>query len=1033
MYMDSIDNCKTLGEITSRRLKRYNDQVADGDNYEGVLVGIYEKPTHFVYELLQNADDALATKVQFELYSDKLVFYHNGSKDFTLKDIISITGVGNSTKKDGRPIGKFGVGFKSVFAITDTPLIYNRAYNFKIEHLSIPYEIDPDDLNGFTTKTVLPFNSGKSKYTKEELVNKISDELGELDCATIMFLRNISEIFINDNGNKSEIVLNREQLENYELVQDLGNDKSYYLFKDKESNISFSFSVVDSRIIPINDVYLYSFLPTRIRSELPFYVDAPFDLATTRESIEFDSKENKQILDKIAAFFKQVLINLRNENYVDQDFLNNILPVDGDMHGRSRIYDRLYDELVTILSETDILPTTSKKYINANNGVLPLVKEMTILSNYNRPWLDIDSSHSKIRHFLSDKLGVERINILDFSQYLADNGILKKKNNDWLLKYYTLCVNHCNKNSSWYEKSEADKLKEVPIIKTRTGKFICAYINDEAQVFRYSKGIPSAKLIHRLFTSKNLSDETKEEMRRFLSMLDIKERSPRQYIESTILTEWDKLPNKEKKRAFFEICDIYNSASSSDKSEIISLLKNCELFPTIQNGKRYRTIASELMRGTEEQKLVFKKGAFLQKDYWTDVIERDKKNNPIQKGSKDLCANLGIIEGMPITTENQYSYAYGYDVDDGEKAYLKDKYGVAIDMYPRWWYSKLNTIQDFKKTVSSLKNESEVSALVTLLASVSKEDTEDEVSGNYGGRAYTSQIRQPIPASYIRTLNDIAWVFINGRRRRTREINKESFVKQYGLTGNESFLERIDFKKKFEEVATEEEKRAIKAFEGLSDKSRKELEEYAKELREKEKMSKNQSVNIAIEQPSITEIFPNLKNGVITEDESVTNNSLKLERKDNSGINKHKQSSVKSQMLEKPSKDKTENDSDINKKELGDAVERLVYDVLKEKYSDCVVNWFGGNNQGYDFSISKNDEDIKYIESKAVPDFNGRINITSSEWRLAKDKKDAYEIYIVNANTCKYRVIKNPFQKYIDGEIDIDVDALIYPVENDSE
>ena len=45
--MDSIDNCKSLKEITKRRLKRYKDQVADGDNYEGVLVGIYEKTNAF--------------------------------------------------------------------------------------------------------------------------------------------------------------------------------------------------------------------------------------------------------------------------------------------------------------------------------------------------------------------------------------------------------------------------------------------------------------------------------------------------------------------------------------------------------------------------------------------------------------------------------------------------------------------------------------------------------------------------------------------------------------------------------------------------------------------------------------------------------------------------------------------------------------------------------------------------------------------------------------------------------------------------
>lgn len=357
-------------------------------------------------------------------------FYHNGSKDFNLKDIISITGVGNSTKKNDKSVGKFGVGFKSVFAITDTPLIYNRAFNFRIEHLTILYEMDPDDLNGYTTKFVLPFNSSKNKNDNSMIIEKISEELSGLDCATIMFLRNINKIHINDRGKESGILLNREELENYELVQDLGSEKSYYLFKDNGTNISFSFLIEDDKICPLSDVYLYSFLPTRIRSELPFYVDAPFDLATTRESIEFDSEKNKEILNQIAAFFKDVLLKLCDEQYINQDFLNNILPVDGDIYGRSRIYDRLYDELVNILNETEILPTAHKKYINANDGVLPLTKEMTILSDYGKAWLDIDYSHSKIRSFLANKLGVERVSILDFSRYLADNGILKRKNND---------------------------------------------------------------------------------------------------------------------------------------------------------------------------------------------------------------------------------------------------------------------------------------------------------------------------------------------------------------------------------------------------------------------------------------------------------------------------------------------------------------------------------------------------------------------------------------------------------------------------
>lgn len=1021
--MDSIDSCKSLKEITKRRLKRYNDQVADGDNYEGVLVGIYEKPTHFVYELLQNADDALATEVCFELYSDKLVFCHNGSKDFSLKDIISITGVGNSTKKDGKNVGKFGVGFKSVFAITDTPLIYNRAFNFRIEHLSIPYEIDPDDLNEYTTKFVLPFNSSKNKNDKNMIVEKISEELSGLDCATIMFLRNINKIFINDRGEGSEILLNREELENYELVQDLGSEKTYYLFKDNKTNVSFSFLVEEDKICPLSNVYLYSFLPTRIRSELPFYVDAPFDLATTRESIEFDSEKNKEILNQIAMFFKDVLLKLRDEQYVDQDFLNDILPVDCDMCSRSRIYDRLYDKLKDILKDTELLPTTNKKYTNASNGVLPLTKEMAILSSYDKPWLDIDYSHSTIRDYLSNELNVEKINILDFSSYLVKNNILKKKNIDWLLKYYALCANNCNRSSYWYERSEADKLKELPIIKTRTGKFVCAYIDDEAQVFRYSKGIPNSKLIHGLFTSKSLSDEKKEDMRQFLSMLDIRERSPRQYIESTLLAEWDDLANKDKRKTFFEICDIYNTASSSDKSDIISLLRDFELFPAIQHNKKIWATGFNLMRGTKEQKMVFKNAAFLQKDYWTDVIEKDKKNNELQRGSKDLCLALGIIEDAPIITIHDYDYNYRNEAEPE----IKKKYGIDTAHYPRWWYSKLNRIDNFDAVIAEIKNSDEVYALIELLSRIPKDSTEDQLAGasQNGRKAYSWRT---IPASYIRSLNNVAWVFVNGRRRRTRDLKRDDFVKQFNLTGTECFLDQIDFKKMFVDIASDDERRAIQAFEGLDEDDKKKVERYAKELSEKKnkatedsKTTKSHTANI-----NISEAFPLLTVETLVEDTSIINDSNVAERNVKSGINKHSEVLEKVEKAKKTLVEKDDKDSEEIKKELGDAAEKCVVEILKKKYKDCEINWFGGNNEGYDIAISKDGEDIRYIEVKAIADYSGRINVTPSEWNYAKDKKDAYDIYVVNANSGRYTIINNPYQQYIDGKINIDVNAIIY-------
>jgi len=46
----------------------------------------YSQSAHFIYELLQNADDANATNVRFELEEKGLWFEHNGTEHFTITD-----------------------------------------------------------------------------------------------------------------------------------------------------------------------------------------------------------------------------------------------------------------------------------------------------------------------------------------------------------------------------------------------------------------------------------------------------------------------------------------------------------------------------------------------------------------------------------------------------------------------------------------------------------------------------------------------------------------------------------------------------------------------------------------------------------------------------------------------------------------------------------------------------------------------------------------------------------------------------------
>ncbi len=86
---------------------------------------MYSDFSHFVFELLQNADDYGATKVSFKLDCEELVIEHDGSP-FTEENVRAISYFGKSTSRDDLvKTGRFGLGFKSVFAFTATPIIHS--------------------------------------------------------------------------------------------------------------------------------------------------------------------------------------------------------------------------------------------------------------------------------------------------------------------------------------------------------------------------------------------------------------------------------------------------------------------------------------------------------------------------------------------------------------------------------------------------------------------------------------------------------------------------------------------------------------------------------------------------------------------------------------------------------------------------------------------------------------------------------------------------------------------------------------------
>src|SRR6266481_2582594 len=141
---DAADPRRSLVPAEYDKIRAENVARYGWDTAVLELLGqLYSERTHFIFELIQNAEDAGATELTFSLFADRLEVRHDG-RDFTIADVRGICGVGQATKADDlTQIGKFGIGFKAVYAYTNGPRIHSGTESFRIEKYVRPYAVDP--------------------------------------------------------------------------------------------------------------------------------------------------------------------------------------------------------------------------------------------------------------------------------------------------------------------------------------------------------------------------------------------------------------------------------------------------------------------------------------------------------------------------------------------------------------------------------------------------------------------------------------------------------------------------------------------------------------------------------------------------------------------------------------------------------------------------------------------------------------------------------------------------------------------------
>ncbi len=393
-----------INQLSERRKSwvEANRQNGFEDGIKRLLTDLYPDNAHFIYELLQNAEDAGATVVRFILNENNVEFEHNGSRLFSIEDVDSITSIGVSNKRDDpTSIGKFGVGFKAVFAYTLTPQIKSGDFHFCIRDLVVPVTDGLIPCNRDRNDTFMTFPFDNPKMPTEKALANIEKHLRQLNENTLLFLRNIKRIeyLLPDLGlgflERRETEDNRLEI-SVQHPNELAPSTLHYLRFQKQTeirdedgsskscSIAIAFALekaeelgsekslkrselqntTEWRIRPLNPGQVFIYFPTeKETSNLRFHMHAPFASTVARDSVR-DCPANIELRDQLVGLVAESMLAIRDQGLLTVRFLAT-LPNDKD--SLPVFYKPFIDGLVETFKDEALTPMRNGEHAPASD------------------------------------------------------------------------------------------------------------------------------------------------------------------------------------------------------------------------------------------------------------------------------------------------------------------------------------------------------------------------------------------------------------------------------------------------------------------------------------------------------------------------------------------------------------------------------------------------------------------------------------------------------------------------------------------
>lgn len=995
----------SITELTQKRLSHVESCRLNGDNSHRIIANLYSDSTHFLYELLQNAQDAEATSVSFELHDDRLETSHNG-RAFSFSDVESITTIGSSTKSnEPNKIGKFGAGFKSVFSITDTPHIYSGTYNFKISDYIIPETIDPlEDQSDEHTSVVLPFD--RAEIDAKTLYNSIAKRLRSIGKDELIFLSNLSRIdwkigdeagYVQKETDEASETRFLVTLETHNKTERFELYRRSFTIENKllECKIAFALNTED-RYVSIGTNPLYVFFPTVVPTNLQFLVHAPYKTTPNRETINFSDPQNQTITENIVELYKSVLKDMADRKVLDVESMV-FFPLSSQT---GELSQKLFEASVFLFKTHPLIPTREGGYA-LPSSLFSLNSELDHTFFYESQihtlfdktaWIDeafYKPIHLVLKRFLNSYLNVMEYKLNDILHSVTED-FLVAQSNEWMgtlygefdkAKHYVNLyllnrpLTRLEDGSQIPFKSERGDI-QVYIHPGMSTRFQCLHpdttVSTGAKSFLSSIGVKTPDII----------DEIKEFILPTLTTLSKDPDSTETYLQGM--------------RALLEI---YNDSEPSNRSRIVELIKNSPCILSVHSAERKCVRPNEVYLPTVSLKRWFAGDTsitMMDDELWIILSETE----------------LGT--SLPFQTRPMI-HTMAPHIDSAYKERLRHTPLVVDRGGDDFSWEGLEHL------LSTLIDK-ELSLIIWNFLITYLDEKRNILRGYYRWQSSTNNHEKEFDSKIAVLLKQTAWLYDHGGDAyKPTELKPDALMEEYGYDSlsvdvKES-LALLSFKtdaieeleKQGYKIITPDEAEAFVAFQKVKQQA----------IEEDEPILWNPA------SPSIgtwvSEADPDME--------------TQIEQPE---FKPKKQRDLRNQTPQSFFEEEEEEHyrpfvPKAIRKHIGEWSERDVYRYLQDfceenKDKGYHVRWMNEEQNigwGYDFVLMKGEKELRYIEVKGRASNTSEIEISKTQWEFAKflfDKGegDKYSIFIVqNAGKSYAKLIRinNPIKMWLEDKL----------------